>query len=82
VWRERQVALALRLHAVASKPSLQRSEWQLGAKAQFASPFEDFCNKIGTKRTYRDDLLFVRFRGKADMREVPSAYPFGAKNGI
>jgi hypothetical protein len=23
---------------------------------------------IGTKRTYRDDLLFVRFRAKADMR--------------
>ena len=22
----------------------------------------------GTKRTYRDDLLFVRFRGEADMR--------------
>ena len=24
----------------------------------------------GTKRTYRDDLPFVRFRGEADMREV------------
>jgi len=27
---------------------LFRTEWQLGAKAQFASPIADFCNKIGT----------------------------------
>src|SRR5262249_22047936 len=29
----------------------------------------DFCNKIGTKRTCRDGLLVVRFRGEADIRE-------------
>ena len=38
-----------------------------GAKAQPASFLGDFCNKIGTKRTYPDDLLLVRFRGEADM---------------
>ena len=36
-----------------------------GAKAQPASFLGDFCNKIGTKRTYRDDLLVVRFRATA-----------------
>jgi hypothetical protein len=28
----------------------------------------------GTKQTYRDDLLFVRFRGEADMPRPPPAY--------
>jgi hypothetical protein len=34
-----------------------------------------------TKRTYQGDLLFVRFRGKADMRDFPSAYPFAPRTG-
>jgi hypothetical protein len=29
----------------------------------------DFCNNIGTKRPCRDRLLFVRFRGEADVRK-------------
>jgi hypothetical protein len=34
-------------------------------KAQPASLFGDFCNKIGTKRTSQDFGPFVRFRGKS-----------------
>ncbi len=33
----------------------------------FFGTINDFRNKIGTKRTYQHDLLFVRFRGEADM---------------
>jgi hypothetical protein len=43
---------AVSVNAVASKPSLRRSERQLGAKAQFASPIGDFCNKICQERTH------------------------------
>jgi hypothetical protein len=35
---------------IISKPPLRRNERQLGAKAQFASPIGDFCNKICQKR--------------------------------
>jgi hypothetical protein len=31
-----------------------------------AIPIGDFHNKIGTKRTCRDRVQFVRFRGEAD----------------
>ena len=34
----------------------------------------------GTKRTYRDNLLFVRFRRKADMARPPMVYRSGAKD--
>jgi hypothetical protein len=48
----------------------QRSERQLtvqlGAKAQLASPINDFCNKIGTKRTFRNVRYLVAIGGKAD----------------
>jgi len=47
-----------------------------GAKAQPASFLGDFCNKIGTKRTCRDDLVFVCFRSEADMHGQ-----YGAHNG-
>ena len=43
-----------------------------GAKAQRASLLGDFCNKIGTKRTSPDDLLFVRFWGEADLHCQPA----------
>jgi hypothetical protein len=35
---------------------------------------KDFCNTIGTKRTCRDDLLFVRFRGEADIGEYRCSF--------
>jgi hypothetical protein len=38
-----------------------------GAKAQPASFLGDFCNKIGTKQTYKDVYCLVRFRGEADV---------------
>jgi hypothetical protein len=33
----------------------------------FAEGINDFCNEIGTKRTYRDACPFVCFRGEANM---------------
>jgi hypothetical protein len=36
-------------------------------KAQPASLFGDFCNKIGTKRTFRDVCWFVRSRKPEDI---------------
>ena len=49
----------------------QRSERQLtvqlGAKAQLASPINDFCNKIGTKRIFQDICYLVAIGGKADI---------------
>jgi len=61
--------------AVASKPSLQRSEWQLGAKAQFASPIADFCNKIGTSRHFVAMQQFSRFLSEADIQRAAIAEP-------
>jgi len=36
-------------------------------KAQPASLFGDFCNKIGTKQTYRAACYWSAFGGKADI---------------
>ena len=35
---------------------------------------KDFCNTIGTKRTYRGKCSLVRFWGKADMARPPLAW--------
>jgi hypothetical protein len=40
----------------------------------FFGTINDFCNKIGTKRIYRDACYFVRFRRKADMPRPPAPY--------
>jgi hypothetical protein len=48
----------------------------------FFGTINDFCNKICTKRTYRDDLLFVRFQGEADMSRPRVAYRSGAYDPI
>jgi hypothetical protein len=40
----------------------------------FFGTINDFCNKIGTKRTCRDKLAMSALRGEADMPRPPAPY--------
>jgi hypothetical protein len=63
--RERQVTPKSRWQSLEWSPATAlRASGRLsfpGANGRFL--FGDFCNKIGTKRTYRSACYFVRFRG-------------------
>jgi hypothetical protein len=73
VWRERQVALAPRRQRRRFKAIASTGEWQLGAKAQFASPIADFCNKICQFRAHAPQQTGTFIRSpRRRLRAVPA----------
>src|SRR5262249_46710120 len=60
--------MRLRLYESAIAPGFGFSQ-----KIRRSATF-DFCNTIGTKRTYRGKRSLVRFWGEADMARPPLTY--------
>jgi hypothetical protein len=64
VRRKYVFGVALKVEVLPRRQVLSGETESLRAEA-----INHFRNKIGTKRTYRDDLLLVRFRGEPDMHD-------------